>query len=205
MKIVIVTGGLGSGKSTAVRYLSSLGAQTLDLDELAKRLLDPGSPVLDAVARRFGSDITRPDGSLDRSLLASRAFKSAEETRALNAIVHPAVIAEIRAIVAGLRSSSTRPSALVIEVPLLSEAPELADIADVVVALRAPEELRTERASDRNTLSEEEIRRRMALQATDEERSRLADVEIENAGTAEHLLRELDRVWRECVLPGEGR
>lgn len=205
MKIIVVTGGIGSGKSVAVRHLGSLGAHTLELDDLAKATLAPESRVLDDVARRFGQDIVLPDGSLDRPLLASRAFASPQDAAALNAIVHPAVLDSLRAAVEELRSSAEPPPALVIEVPLLSEAPQLADFADIVLALTASEELRVARALARNTLAEEDIRRRMRLQVSDEQRGRLAHVQIDNSGTIEDLLGELDRFWDEYVLPGDDR
>ncbi len=203
MKIIALTGGIGSGKSLAAKRLCEHGAKALDLDEVAASLLVPGSPVLAEVVRTFGREVLGADGTLDRPGLARIAFASPESTRLLDEIVHPAVVEKAACLVASTRASSDAPVALVIEIPLLAEVPDFAEIADVVLAVNAPDALRIARAMRRGRLSEEDVRRRLAVQAPDEARAALADAVIVNDGSLEYFLGEVDRFWDEYVADGE--
>jgi dephospho-CoA kinase len=156
------------------------------------------------VAEEFGPDVLLADGSLDRAALARAAFGSAEATARLNAIVHPAVAREIGPALAELRLMPNPPSAVVLEVPLLAEAPVFAQIADIVVAIVAPQELRVQRATQ-SGFAEADVRRRLAVQASDAERAALADVVIVNDGSLERFLGELERVWSELVAESGAR
>lgn len=199
MHIIVLTGGLGAGKSTAAEYLRSRGALVLDLDVIASTLLEKGSPTLDAVAREFGEDeVLLADGSLDRSALARIAFSSLESTRRLNAIVHPAVAREVGPALREIRLMPDQPEVVVLEVPLLAEAPVFAEMADEVLAIVAPLELRVARAAGKR-MSEADARRRIAVQATDAERAELADDVIVNDGGEEEFLAELARYWERTV------
>jgi dephospho-CoA kinase len=202
MRVVVVTGGLGAGKSTASEFLRKKGAVVIDADRVAEALLEKGSPVLASVAEEFGPAVLAPDGSLDRRALANAAFSSLKRTRALNAIVHPAIAREVGPAVANMRLLPDPPSVVVLEVPLLVEAPVFAEIADVVLAIAAPPELRVERAVAWGR-PEDDVRRRLAVQASDSRREPLADVVIENAGTKEEFLGELERFWEERLAVGE--
>jgi dephospho-CoA kinase len=201
MRVVVITGGIGAGKSTAAEFLRDKGAVTIDADRIATQVLEKGSPVLARVAEEFGPDVLLADGSLDRASLAREAFCSQERTDRLNAIVHPAVAREIGPAVADLRLLPDPPSVVVLEVPLLAEAPVFAQIADVVLAIVAPQELRVQRAVA-SGFSEDDARRRLAVQATDAERAALADVVIVNDTTKERFLGELANVWSEWLAVG---
>lgn len=194
MVILVLTGGIGSGKSTAAAFFRSRGAVTLDLDEVASHTMAPGSPVLAAVSAAFGDAVIAPDGSLDRAGLADVAFATPEATARLGAIVHPAVAREIGPSLTKLRLLPDPPSVVVIEVPLLAEAPVFAEMADVVLALDAPESLRIARAIGRG-MAEPDVRRRLAVQASDEERAALADTVIHNDESYEVFLGELEAFW----------
>jgi dephospho-CoA kinase len=201
MRVVVITGGLGAGKSTAAEFLRDKGAVIIDADLVAAQVLEKGSPVLSRVAEEFGPDVLLADGSLARASLAREAFATPERTARLNAIVHPAVAREIGPAVADLRLLPEPPSLVVVEVPLLAEAPVFAQIADVVVAIVAPQELRAQRAVA-SGFSEADARRRLAVQASDAERAALADVVIVNAGAKDEFLGELERVWGEWLAVG---
>lgn len=199
MHIIVLTGGLGAGKSTAAEYFRGRGAVVLDLDAIAATLLDKGSATLEAVAREFGEDeVLLADGSLDRPALARLAFSSMESTRRLNTVVHPAVAREVGPALREIRLMPNQPEVVVLEVPLLAEAPVFAEMADQVLAIVAPEELRVARAM-RKGLSETDARRRIAVQATDAERAELADDVIVNDGDEESFLAELARYWERTV------
>ncbi|HEY5541616.1 MAG TPA: dephospho-CoA kinase [Coriobacteriia bacterium] len=201
MRIVVITGGIGAGKSTAAEFLRERGAFVIDADRVAAQVLETGSPVLARVAEEFGPDVLLADGALDRASLAREAFASLERAKRLNAIVHPAVARAIGSAVADLRLLADPPSVVVVEVPLLAEAPVFAKFANVVVAIVAPQELRVERAIAKG-LSEADARRRLAVQAVDAERAALADVVIVNDTTKERFLGELENVWREWLAVG---
>ncbi|NTW28599.1 MAG: dephospho-CoA kinase [Coriobacteriia bacterium] len=203
MMVLVLTGGIGSGKSTAAQHLRARGAVALDLDEVAESVLKPDSPVLDAVVARFGAAVLRPDGTLDRAALAGVAFTSPEAAGALDHLVHPAVATQIASILSALKGSAEPPRVIVVEVPLLAEAPWFVDLADVVLAISAPEDLRISRAALRGDMTEDDVRRRLAVQAPDEAREALADFVIVNDGSLERFLGELDRFWNERVAVGD--
>jgi dephospho-CoA kinase len=204
MFVLVITGGIGAGKSTAAEYFGDRGAVVIDLDEVAARVLAPGSATLEAVAREFGPDILLADGQLDRASLARVAFASKAAAARLNALVHPAVTRELEHDLSALRASPARPDVVVVEVPLLVEAPAIAQSADAVLAIVAPEELRMNRAV-RAGRQEADARRRLAVQASDAERAVLAQVVIVNDGGREQFLRQLDRFRREHVVLGGER
>lgn len=198
MLVLALTGGIGSGKSVAAEYFRSRGAVTLDLDRIAAQTLAPGSPTLAKVAEAFGDSVVQEDGSLDRTELARVAFASPEATERLNSIVHPVITREVGPAIADLRLLPDPPNVVVLEVPLLVEVPVYAELADVVLALVAPEQVRLSRAIERG-MSPEDASRRMRLQATDAERASLADRVIVNDGSREHFLSELARFWDEFL------
>lgn len=199
MIVVTVTGGLGAGKSTATRYFAERGAIVLDLDELAARLVRPGSPVLERLCAEFGDDILGFDGALDRKELARRAFQSAESAARLNAVVHPVLAAEIGPAMTNLRLLECPPAVVVLEVPLLVEAPVFGELADTILAISAPEDVRVQRAVAAG-MARDDALRRIALQATDEQREAVADEVIVNDGDLETYTEQLDRFWVQNAL-----
>jgi dephospho-CoA kinase len=201
MYVIVLTGGLGSGKSTAAAFFHARGAVTCDLDRVAACVLAPGSETLAAVAREFGTQVLCPDGSLDRAALAEAAFGSLDETRKLNAITHDAIAQATRGELERLRTRPDPPDVAVVEIPLLAEAPEFARLGDVVLALEAPADVRADRATERG-LTEDDAWRRIKAQASDAERATLADVVIANDGPRARLVDELERFWCERVEPG---
>lgn len=203
MFVIVVTGGLGAGKSTACEYFRSRGATVVGLDEVAARVLAKGSPTLGMVAKHFGDDVLYADGSLDRAALAREAFSSVEATAALNDIVHPAVAREVGPALAEIRMMPHQPDVVVLEVPLLAEAPVFAELADEVVAIVAPEHLRVERAVARG-MSDVDARRRIRVQATDAERAEMADVVIANDRDEDAFLERLAQYWEERVAKHGG-
>ncbi len=202
MQVIVLTGGLGAGKSTAAEFFRSRGAVALDLDAIAASLLVPGTPLLARVAEEFGGeDVLLADGRLDRPALARSAFATPEAARRLNVIVHPAVVREIGPSIANMRLLQDPPPVIVLEVPLLAEAPVFAELADIVVAIVGPESVRAARAVQRG-MAPDDVVRRMRSQATDAERAELADVLIVNDGPIERFTSALERFWEEYVVDG---
>ena len=198
MRILIITGGLGAGKSTATSFFVERGAVVHSLDDIAHDVLAAGSPVLARVAEEFGSGVLAQDGSLDRAALAELAFACHDTAERLNAIVHPAVVAETRRRLARSVAGDLPPAAVILEVPLLAEAPELCDLADDILAISAPEASRVERAVARG-MDRTDALHRIACQADDEERAALATKVIDNDGDEESFLAALERYADELL------
>ena len=185
-----LTGGIGSGKSTVAAMLADRGAAIVDADALARRVVEPGSPVLARLAEEFGSDIVSSDGSLDRGLLAERAFASERGTRHLNEITHPAIreLAEVE-----LENGEASAPVVVYEMPLLVETGQVS-LVDLVVVVDVPEHVQVQRAVARG-LSEQDVHARMSRQASRERRLDAADHVIDNAGTVAQTRNQVDALW----------
>lgn len=179
MFVLSVTGGLGAGKSTACEFFASRGARVISLDAVAKDVLTSDSGVREAVTTRFGVGVLGPDGRVDRAALAAAAFGDKDAASALNEIVHPAAIARAHRLLCDVASEPDAPALVVLEVPLLAEAPALLDLSDAVLAIASDEEARVARAVLRG-MSEPDARRRIARQASDEDRAALATAVIVN-------------------------
>lgn len=190
--MVAVSGGIGSGKSSVTASFKSLGALVADADVIAREILEPGQPALVQVAARFGDDLIREDGTLDRAGLARRVFagEGADEcVAALNAITHPAI--ERRAW--EILSAAPAGSLAVYDIPLLVEG-DYADRFDAVVIVDAPVEQRVARLEGRG-VPPEDARARIRAQASSDERRAIAHVWIDNCGSADDLAQVSSQVW----------
>jgi dephospho-CoA kinase len=188
-----LTGGVGAGKSTVAALLAERGAAVIDADQIAREVVEPGSPGLAAVAERFGDALVRPDGSLDRPALAATVFADPAARADLEGILHPLIGARSAELMA-----SAGPEAVVVyDVPLLVEN-GLGGGFDAVVVVEAPLEVRLARLADRG-LPEDQARARIAAQATDEQRRAVATYLVHNGGSRDDLAREVDRLWAELT------
>jgi dephospho-CoA kinase len=190
-----LTGGIGSGKSTASALLAERGAVVVDADRIAREVVEPGSPGLAAVVEAFGPEVLTADGALDRPALAAVVFAEPEARARLDGIVHPLV----RHRTAELVAAAPADAVVVNDVPLLVETGQ-AGSYDLVLVVEAEPEIRVTRLVQRG-LSEEDARARIAAQATDEQRRAVADVVLDNSGTPEQLAAQVDRFWAERVEP----
>ena len=191
MLLVGLTGGIGSGKSTVARLLERRGAIVIDADHLAREAVARGTSGFDRVVDTFGSGVLNPDGDLDRVRLAAIIFADPERRAALEAIVHPEVARRFGDRVEELRDSGR---VVVYVSPLLVEL-GLAPAFDVVVIVTASPHLRVSRVASDRDLSPEDVRARMAAQATDEQRMEVADVLVDNDGALAELEPQIDRLW----------
>jgi dephospho-CoA kinase len=187
-----LTGGMGSGKSTALAALERLGAAVLSSDAVVHELYE-GSELRDAVVARWGAEVA-PDGVVDRAAVASRAFSEEEERKWLEGLLWPLVGARVAAWLTEVRSGVSRwgpnPRAAVVEVPLLFEA-GLGQLYDATIAVVAAEPLRRERASRRGHALADE---RAPRQLPQDEKARKATFVVENDGTERDLERALEAV-----------
>lgn len=168
-----ITGGIGSGKSTVCAILAEFGVAVYDSDSRAKRLMNEDNTLRERLAERFGSEVYCAEG-LNRIYLAERVFGNPEELKALNAIVHPAVMDDF-----DRWALEQEGSYVVLESAILFEA-SLDRRVDVSVAVMAPEELRIERAMQRDGAQREQIVARMNNQISDQERVERAKYTIVN-------------------------
>ena len=187
-----LTGGIGSGKSTVVDTLADMGAAVVDADEIARRVVAPGSSVLGRLAEKFGSDILLEDGTLDRALLAQRAFADERGTRRLNEITHPAIREQAERDISRAEETST---IVVYEMPLLVESGQVS-LVDVVVVVDVPESMQIDRAVQRG-MDDGDVRRRMLRQASREQRLDAADAVIDNSGSYDATRAQIDVLWAE--------
>ncbi len=187
--MVGLTGGIGAGKSTVARMLAERGAVVIDADAIAREVVEPGTPTLAKLIERFGPAILLPDGSLDRPALAAVAFVDDETRKELEAITHPAIGEEfIR------RVTEAPPEAVVIhDVPLLVESKRGFEYAAVIV-VQAPIETRLDRLEERG-VPRDDARRRMGLQASDEDRRKVATWIVDNATDIATLENRIAEIW----------
>ena len=194
MYVLAVTGGIGSGKTTVARLLGDLGAAVISLDDLAKGLTSAGGPLADAVIAAFGEGVRAADGGVDHQALGAMAFASPEAARKLNGIVHPGALAAVAGALDLLVDIPESPAVVVLDIPLLAEAPEFFDLVDGVLVVSSNEDERLARLTARG-MSEDDVHARMALQASDAERRSIADWVVENDGTVQRLEAELADFW----------
>ena len=197
-RIIAVSGGIGSGKSSVTRVFASLGAVTADADAIARQILEPGESTLSEVAHAFGGDLLKEDGSLDRALLASRVFGgegASERVARLNAITHPVIEERAWSILRGAPEGSLA----VYDIPLLIEG-DHADRFDAVVIVDAPIEERVKRLEGRG-VAPEDARARIRAQASSEERRAIASIWIENEGSADDLEEVARLVYERWLTP----
>jgi dephospho-CoA kinase len=196
MRIIALTGGIGAGKSLVAQYFSDLGARVVDADQLSRVAIERGSEGFDEVLLRFGESILR-DGDIDRKALAEIVFADASARADLEAIIHPRVRELFNGVVADLEADET----LIYEIPLLVESNAAANF-DLVITVEADLEMRKERLRKRGMFISE-IERRIAAQASREEREALADHIIINDGDEDALLRSVENLWED--LPGQAK
>ncbi|HEX2903529.1 MAG TPA: dephospho-CoA kinase [Jatrophihabitans sp.] len=196
MRRIGLTGGIGSGKSTVAARLAEHGAVIIDADAIAREVVAAGTPGLAAVLARFGPEVAQPDGTLDRPALGRIVFADQAALADLNSIVHPLVGART----AELMQQAGPDAVIVYDVPLLVEN-GLSGGFDAVVVVQAPLEVRLSRLAGRG-MDRETALARIAQQATDEQRRRVATVLLDNSGSRERLMAQVDRAWLSMVGPG---
>jgi len=190
--LVGLTGGIGAGKSVVAQRLAELGAVVIDSDQLAREVVAPGTDGLAEVVAAFGPGVLGEDGALNRPALAERVFADRPARERLEAVIHP----RVRARTAALVAEAPPGSVVVNDVPLLVES-GIAGMFDLVIVVLASEATRLHRLVQERGMSEDEARRRIAAQATDEQRRAVADIVLDNDGSLEDLRAAVDEVWRE--------
>ena len=191
MHVVGLTGGIGSGKSTLAEELRVRGVPVIDADEVARRCVALGTPGLAAIVERFGTEVLKSDGTLDRARLASIVFEDRAARRDLEAITHPCIRDGIARDVASLRDRPEPPEVVIVEHPLLVETGSHQRV-DVVVVVEAPVGLRIERLTSTRGMDAAEARSRIAAQVDDAQRRAFADHVVINDGDMEALRAQVE-------------
>jgi dephospho-CoA kinase len=199
VKVVGLTGGIGAGKSSVSARLAAKGAVIVDADAIVREVQAAGTPVFEAIVERFGPGVVGPDGELDRPALAAVVFGDPEALKELNALVHPAVGAEV---VRRVTEQQGTDRVVVLDVPLLVESGRYR--ASGVIVVDVPHDVAVARLARDRGMPEDDARARMARQVSREERVAKADFVIDNSGTPEALDEAVDRAWAWiATLPDE--
>ena len=195
MYVVFLAGGIASGKSSVARELERRGAWRIDLDQLSRTVLDPGSPCLAEVCEAFGDDLVDPQtGVLNRGLLASRAFATADDAKRLEAIELPYIKELLVHALEGGACAATSPAVCLVEVPLLDRMEPLFGLANEIVCVACPVQTRRVRAVLRG-MDAADFDARVANQPTDEYLAAHADTLLDNSGSPSALMEALDNWW----------
>lgn len=185
-----LTGGIGAGKSTVADMFSKLGAVVIRSDELARQVIEPNTPGFQKVLSRFGNQILQENGSIDRQKLAQIVFNDKNALKDLEDIIHPLVRSKTNELI----DSQTQETIVVNEVPLLLEK-NMNSLYDFLVIVVSNEKNRLNRLLKRG-ISEEEAKKRILLQVSDEQRKSAADFLISNDGTIDQLQADVAKVWQ---------
>lgn len=185
-----LTGGVASGKSTVSSILAELGAIVIDADQLAREVVEPGTPGLAAVVEAFGPDVLTADGALDRAKVGEIVFNDPDQRRRLEAIVHPLVFERY----AELEAAAPADAVVVHDIPLLAESGRHEDF-DAVIVVDAPRQLQIDRMLIERGWTQRDAEGRIGAQATREQRNAIATHLIDNTGTMEQLRARVEEVF----------
>ena len=185
--VIALTGGIASGKTAVSDRFAALGVPVVDTDVIAREVVAPGQPLLARIVDHFGDTVLDEDGALDRRALRDIVFTDAAARRALEGLMHPAILAETRRRVAALAAPF-----VVVVIPLLAEIGRR-DWVDRVLVVDAPPSAQLARLQRRDGVSREQAEAALAAQASREARLAIADDVIVNDGTLEELLAAVDR------------
>jgi dephospho-CoA kinase len=196
LRLIGLTGGIATGKSTVARLLAARGAVIVDADVLAREVVEPGSPALAEIAAGFGDSVLTPDGALDRAALGAVVFADPAERRRLEAITHPRIAALMgERIAAGLASEAPL---VVADIPLLFEGDRVG-LVEGVLLVDIPEEVQLRRLMLRDGIAEAAARARVAAQMPLAEKRRRATWVIDNSGTPEETAARVAAWWERWV------
>lgn len=203
MRLIGLTGGIGSGKSTVARLFAERGAIVVDADQVAREVVEPGEPALAEIVEHFGPDVVDAEGRLDRPALAAVVFGDDEARRALEAITHPRIGERIGEHVEQARADEAadgRERVVVVDHPLLVESGAVVGF-DTVVVVETPVDVRVRRLVDARGMDEADARARVAAQADDATRRAAATHLIDNGGEPDALGAQVDAVLAELGVP----
>lgn len=198
MKIIGLTGNIGSGKSTVSRRLGELGAEILDTDQVSRDVVAPGTPGLKEIVNAFGPEVLTPEGGLNREKMGSIVFAQPEARKRLETIIHPRIKQVVGDRIKKYKSGRGNSPALVIEVPLLFESGWHCYMDEVWLVTVDPA-VQLQRIMSRDKLSGEQALSRMNSQMPQEQKIKLAQKIIDNSGPREDTMARVDALWQELM------
>ena len=193
--VIGLTGGIATGKTTVSNYLKELGYSIIDADVIARQVVEPGTKGLRMITDTFGEKVLTSDGLLDRQHLAQLVFTSSEQLQQLNRILQPIIRDRIQEPI-----STSKDPVVVIDVQLLYEQ-HYEDLCDVVMVVSAQPQQQLERLMNRNHLTMDEAKNRVASQMPLSSKERLADVVIDNNGSVEETRQQVKKWLNQVVRP----
>ena len=193
--VIGLTGGIATGKTAVSNYLKELGYSIIDADVIARQVVEPGTKGLRMITDTFGEKVLTSDGLLDRQHLAQLVFTSSEQLQQLNRILQPIIRERIQEPI-----STSKDPVVVIDVPLLYEQ-HYEDLCDVVMVVSAQPQQQLERLMNRNHLTMDEAKNRVASQMPLSSKERLADVVIDNNGSVEETRQQVKKWLNQVVRP----
>jgi dephospho-CoA kinase len=202
-RIVGLTGGIGSGKSTVAAMFEKLGAVVVDADAIVHELQARGQPLLDEIAAEFGPQVLAPDGALDREALGAIVFRDVDARQRLNRLVHPKVGAEFARRLQAARDAGA--ALVVLDIPLLFESRRAGSSGasalpfDATVLVWVPRETQIERQLAREGYGQDEAERRVAAQMPIDEKRELADHVIDNSGSLAETERQVRELYAQLT------
>lgn len=197
MRLIGLTGGIATGKSTVDRMLEAHGATVIDADELAREAVRPGEATLERVIERFGEDVSAADGSLDRGRLGKIVFADSDARHDLERITHPRIIELTQERIAGALAGAA--PLVVVDIPLLFENAR-EGMFEGVLLVYAPPDVQVRRLCERNDLDETAARQRLAAQLPIDEKRARATWIIDNSGEDDATQRQVDAWWDANVV-----
>ena len=196
MKIAGLTGGIGSGKSTVARLFGNLGVHWVDADDVAREVVEPGTPALAEIAKHFGEQILTPDGVLDRAQLRAIVFQETEERAWLEALLHPIIREEL---IGQLNPENYQLPYVLLVSPLLLETDQH-ELVDRIIVIDVPEDTQIERTMARDTNSREQVERIIAAQMSREDRLARADEVIDNDRPLDDVTRQVRELHERLLV-----
>ena len=197
MKVIGLTGGIGSGKSTVSQFLAELGAVAIDADKIGHEAFKPDTETWGEVVATFGSQTLTPNGEIDRKKLGEIVFTNSKALALLNKIMHPRIYAQVKVKVEEYRRQGVK--VVVLEVPLLVET-DWASLVDEVWVTIAPESTVLKRLKEKSGMSEEQTLARIRSQLSSEERVKHADVVINTDCSLDELKARVKELWDKLAL-----
>jgi dephospho-CoA kinase len=197
--IIGLTGSIASGKSTVSNMLKEKGYPIVDADKIARQVVEPGTPVIKEIAEHFGDEVLNEDGSLNREKLGERIFRSEEERKKLNSIIHPAIRNEM--IRQKEQWISKGAGTVILDIPLLFES-KLQSFVEKIIVVSVTPEIQKQRLIARNELNEQEAADRINSQLPMVEKEAGADAVIDNNGTIEETKMQVETLldkWKLTV------
>ena len=195
MKIIGLTGGIGTGKSTVSRFLKEQNFAIVDADLISRQVVEPGMPLLKELEDAFGSEIINDDGSLNRKGLAAIVFNDVEQRKLMDSIMHKEILAEMRRVMEDYQQQNIH-QGIIIDAPLLFEI-GLEKWCDQVWLVTADMDVRIQRVCVRDNAKPEEVEARIRNQMSDDEKRRLSDDILDYSGTLEDLHKQISDLLKE--------